>query len=97
MASKKGRAARSATEAMQILWEEDFFVGWKKKAAIEADFAKRGNNFNDAELGMALMRAKHLTRRGKRGNYEYIQKYPHAIASDPPAKSDKPAARKRRK
>jgi hypothetical protein len=25
---------------------------------------------------MALLRAGHLTRRGKRGAYEYIQKYP---------------------
>jgi hypothetical protein len=25
---------------------------------------------------MALKRANHLTRRGKRGSYEYIQKYP---------------------
>jgi hypothetical protein len=38
---------------------------------------KKGNHFSDAELGMALMRANHLTRRGKRGSYEYIQKYPY--------------------
>ena len=25
---------------------------------------------------MALMRAYHLSRRGRRGSYEYIQKYP---------------------
>ena len=25
---------------------------------------------------MALLRAKYLTRRGKRGSYEYVQKYP---------------------
>jgi hypothetical protein len=80
MASKPGRAAKSATEALMILWEERFFVGWKKKARIEETLAKRGNHFSGAELGMALMRAKHLTRGGKRGNYEYIQKYPYAIA-----------------
>lgn len=28
---------------------------------------------------MALKRAKHLTRRGKRGTYEYIQKYPFLL------------------
>jgi hypothetical protein len=38
---------------------------------------KRGNHFADPELGMALMRASHLTRPGKRGAYEYIQKYPY--------------------
>ncbi len=68
--------ATTATEALKILWEGSFFRGWKKKAAIEKSLGKRGNHFSDAELGMALKRAKHLTRRGKRGNYEYIQKYP---------------------
>jgi hypothetical protein len=26
---------------------------------------------------MALLRAKYLTRRGKKGSYEYIQKHPY--------------------
>ncbi len=83
MASKAGRAARTATEALMILWEDAFFTGRKKKAAIEETLAKRGNHFSNAELGMALMRAKHLTRVGKRGHYEYIQKYPFEIAEKP--------------
>jgi hypothetical protein len=96
MASKTGRAAASATEALKILWEEKFFVGWKKKAPIENVLAKRGNHFTDAELGMALKRAKHLTRKGKRGNYEYIQKYPYAVAvRQGAAKDGKPHDRKR--
>ncbi len=78
MAGKQKRIARTATEALKYLWEEKFFSAWKKKAAIEAALAKRGNHFSDAELGMALMRANHMTRRGKRGSYEYIQKYPYA-------------------
>ncbi len=69
--------ARTATESLKVLWEAAFFRGWRKKAAIEDALAKRGNHFSDAELGMALKRAKHLTRKGKRGSYEYIQKYPH--------------------
>jgi hypothetical protein len=72
------RAGKTATEALRILWEEGFFGGWKKKASIDDTLDKRGNHFSDAELGMALVRAKHLTRRGKRGSYEYIQKYPFA-------------------
>lgn len=79
MANKVGRAARTATEALKILWKEGFFDSWKNKAPIVAALAKRGNHFSDAELGMALMRGNHLTRRGKRGSYEYIQKYPHAV------------------
>lgn len=76
MANRKTRVARTATEALKILWEEAFFLAWKKKGAIEQSLGKRGNHFSDAELGMALKRAKHLTRRGTRGSYEYIQKHP---------------------
>ena len=76
MAEDERRAGRTATEALRILWEEGFFHSWKKKASVEDSLGERGNHFSDAELGMALMRAKHLTRRGKRGSYEYIQKYP---------------------
>lgn len=80
MANKTPRAARSATEALTILWEEQFFVGWKKMPSIVDVLGKRGNHFSVPELGMALKRAKHLTRKGKRGHYEYIQKYPYAVA-----------------
>jgi len=79
MANRKPRAARTATEALIILWEDAFFVGWKKVGPIEQTLEKRGNHFSDAELGMALKRAKHLTRRGKRRSYEYIQKYPYSL------------------
>jgi hypothetical protein len=91
MASKTGRAAKSATEALLILWEEGFFVAWKKWAAAEEALAKRGNHFSKAELGMALMRAKHLTRRGKKNHYEYIQKYPHKLESTPRLTKDEKA------
>jgi len=76
MANRKTRIAKTATEALKVLWEEGYFRGRKKKAAIDGILAKRGNHFSDAELGMALKRAPHLSRRGKRGSYEYVQKYP---------------------
>ena len=79
MANSTARAAKTATEALRVLWAENFFSAWKKRKAIEDHLAKRGNHFSGPELGMALMRAKHLTRRGKQGGYEYIQKYPAAI------------------
>lgn len=96
MVSKTGRAAKSATEALHILWQENFFVTWRKWPATEEALAKRGNHFSKAELGMALGRAKHLTRRGKAGHYEYIQKYPNEIDSKPTvaAKDKKTRARK---
>jgi hypothetical protein len=81
MTNKKSKIAKTATEALRILWEEGFFRSWKKKAAIEENLGKRDNHFSDAELGMALKRATHLTRRGKRGSYEYIQKHPF-VASE---------------
>lgn len=76
MANRKTKVAKTATEALKVLWEEGFFRGWKKITAIVDRLAKRGNHFSSPELGMALKRAGHLTRRGKRGSYEYIQKYP---------------------
>ncbi len=94
MASRKPRVARTATEALKMRWQEGFFRAWKKKAAVEESLGKRGNHFSDAELGMALMRSKHLTRRGKRGSYEYIQKYPFVLDQDeraPTVKKRSPA------
>jgi hypothetical protein len=79
MDGKKSKAGRTATESLRILWEEGFFLDWRKKSAIDEALDARGNHFSDAELGMALMRGKHLTRRGKRGAYEYIQKYPFVL------------------
>jgi hypothetical protein len=79
MANKNRRVARTATEALRLLWEEGLFRAWRKATAIVNCLAKRGNNFSGPELGMALKRAKHLTRRGNRGHYEYIQKYPFVV------------------
>ena len=73
------RAGKTATETLLILWEEGFFADWKRKARVDDVLEARGNHFSDAELGMALKRAKHLTRRGKRGSYEYVQKYPFRL------------------
>ena len=76
------RFAKSATDGLKILWEDKYFRAWKRMDAIVEEFAKRDNHFSDAELGMALKRAPHLVRRGKRGSYEYIQKYPFVPAKD---------------
>lgn len=90
MASKKAKIAKTATQALSILWEEGFLAAWKKVGALEAHLAKRGNHFSAPELGMALKRAKYLTRRGKKGGYEYIQKHPFdADDFSPPAKGAK--------
>ena len=89
MASRRGNVAKTATEGLKVLWEDAFFRGWKDKAAIDAALSKKGNHFSDAELGMALKRARHLTRKGKRGTYKYIQKYPYVAEKAPTAKPKK--------
>ncbi len=96
----RGHVARTATEALRVLWAETFFRAWKKKLGIEEKLAERGNHFSGAELGMALKRAPCLTRRGKRGVYEYIRKHPFA-ANDAPrhvveSSSQRQQIRKRR-
>jgi len=93
MANKKTRVARTATEALKILWGEGFFRGWKKKGAIDQKLGQRGNHFSDSELGMALKRAKHLTRKGRRGSYEYIQKHP--VVTDEAASVAKKQAKRK--
>ena len=76
MVNKGAKVAKTATEALKLLWEGRFFATWKQRSPIVESLAKKGNHFSDPELGMALIRAPYLTRRGKRGQYEYIQKYP---------------------
>ena len=69
--------ATSATEGLKVLWKEKFFEKARKVQEVVDNFSKRHHHFSDAELGMALKRAKYLSRKGKRGNYEYIQKHPY--------------------
>lgn len=83
--------ARTATAALAQLWEAKFFRVWHSIKSVEAQLAKSGYHFSPPELGMALMRAKYLTRKGKKGGYQYIQKYPYApeIAAAPTSKNKK--------
>jgi len=84
MGNKIEKVAKTATTALVFLWEEGFFKAWKTVRTIDTHLGKRGNNFSPPELGMALMRAKYLTRKGKKGSYEYIQKYPYVAESIKP-------------
>ena len=59
-----------------MLWGEGFFRAWRSANAIDTHLGKIDHHFSPFELGMALKRARYLTRRGTRGRYEYIQKYP---------------------
>jgi hypothetical protein len=69
-------AAKTATEALRTLWQEQFFQEWRTFSVIVTELSSRHYHFPDSELGMALKRAKYLTRRGKPTHFEYIQKFP---------------------
>ena len=76
MPKENKKIAKSGTESLKLLWGKGFFKSWKNYNQIVKRLAQDGYNFTTPELGMALKRAKYLTRRGKRGSYEYIQKHP---------------------
>jgi hypothetical protein len=86
MANRTSGVAKTATEALKLFWERGYFRQWRKKGAIENHLSKSGYNFSGPELGMALKRAGHLTRKGKHGSYEYIQKHPFVAAIVTPVK-----------
>lgn len=64
------------TKAIEKLWKEGFFKEEKKAETIRSKLSSTGFNFDDPALLMTLKRAKFLTRRGTRGTFTYIQKYP---------------------
>jgi hypothetical protein len=66
----------TAPEALKILWREKIFLKLNKVEEIEAELKKRGYNFPEKALLMALKRASFLTRKGSRGSFTYIQKHP---------------------
>jgi hypothetical protein len=71
------KIAKTTPDALKILWKEKVFLKPKDFRAIEADLEKRGYNFTDKNLMMALKGAKFLTRKGEKGDYLYVQKHPY--------------------
>ena len=76
METKNNNIVTTATGAIKILWKDGVFKSWSNQDKIVKYLADKEYHFSSPELGMALKRAKFLTRNGKRGSYEYIQKYP---------------------
>ncbi len=74
MFKESNRSAQNVTDALIILWEEGFFKIHKNFKSVCENLTNRGNNFPPSSLGRALRQAKFLTRRGKSGFFEYIQK-----------------------
>jgi hypothetical protein len=70
------KSAQTVPGALEILWQQRVFRDAKNLGAIREELSRRGYNFNEAHLAKALTRCKFLTRRGSRGAYAYIQKFP---------------------
>jgi repressor of nif and glnA expression len=68
---------KTPSEAIKILWKEGVFFSPKKMAEVKMELKNRGYNFSDQAIYMALKRAKYLTKKGRRGSYTYVQKYPY--------------------
>lgn len=71
------KIAKNAPDALKILWKEKLFLKPKDVRTIETELEKRGYNFTDKNLMMALKLSKFLTRKGKVKNYLYVQKHPY--------------------
>jgi len=71
------RIAKTAPDALKILWKGKVFFKPKDVKTIEAELQKRGYNFNDKNLMMALKSSKFLTRKGDKKSYLYVQKHPY--------------------
>lgn len=74
--SKGNKIAEIPSEALKTLWREGFFRSWRTFRVVSEKLSGRGNNFGPPQLSDALRHASHLTRRGKRGAFEYAQKKP---------------------
>jgi len=70
------KIATKPSEALKILWQQKVFFEPKSLSEVREELKKRGYNFTDQAVDMALKLAKFLTRRGKKGNYSYVQTYP---------------------
>ncbi len=71
------KIATTAPDALRILWREKVFLRPKDVKNIVAELEKRGYNFVDKNLMMALRNSKFLTRRGAKGSFSYVQKHPY--------------------
>lgn len=72
--SRENKTPASASRILKVLWEDGFFKSWRDRPSVIKELSKGDNHFTSMEIGVSLMRAKYLIRRGKKGSFEYIQK-----------------------
>lgn len=76
--TRKSQSRVTCGEALRRLWQSDQFRhALSLKQIAEALSKSGGYNFRGEALLMALSRTNFLTRRGSKGSYVWIQKYPH--------------------
>lgn len=75
------KIAKTAPEALKILWSGKIFLKKKNFNEVKKELEKRGYNFTDHNLGMALNNVKFLTKKGKRREFTYVQKHPYVEES----------------
>ena len=68
------KIAKTAPDALKILWRDKFFLKAKSQKDVEDELHKKGYNFGDATR-KALASANFLLRQGKRGEKKFLQKY----------------------
>lgn len=71
----KIKIAKTAPDALKILWKEKILLKPRNLRDITDALEKRGYNFSDKNLMMALKSAKFLNRKGNKGNHTYVQKH----------------------
>jgi hypothetical protein len=67
---------RTPKEALQRLHQKGVFKAPRELKAVEEELARIDCNFPKPSLAMALERADFLTKRGQRGSYRWVQRYP---------------------
>ncbi|MBI2542990.1 MAG: hypothetical protein HYW24_02285 [Candidatus Aenigmarchaeota archaeon] len=76
------KIAKTAPDALKVLWEDKFFVTYRSQKETEGELTKREYNFGDA-LRKALVGSKFLLVTGSKGERRFIQKYPYVIEEKP--------------
>lgn len=76
MQKENKEIVKTATEILRILWGKGFLRVPRKISDVVVEFSKIGYNFSLTNIDKTLQRAQYLTRKGKRGAYKYVQRYP---------------------
>jgi hypothetical protein len=78
MAGKRSdkAAATKPSEALERLYRRMFFASPRTLGETMSELSKGGYNFNPPSVLMALKGKECLQRRGSKGSYRFVQRYP---------------------